>query len=105
DGAVLAPALAGTTTPEVRVESRPSVPNNQTDVDPGTQGEWDFAVTFPSGGGSQFYRMVITNSLGTKLQALEATSQPARVDTAATKLVYTTAPVSVQAGTCAGPFT
>jgi len=105
NGAVLAPALTGTTNSEVRVESRPSVPTNQVDVDPGEQGEWDFAIAFPAGGGSQYYRMVITDSLGTRVQALESTTAPAQADTAATKLVYTTSAVSVQAGTCAGPFT
>ncbi|HVE88026.1 MAG TPA: hypothetical protein VND93_34450, partial [Myxococcales bacterium] len=104
NGAVVSPVLSGTSANEVRVESRPSLPASQVDVNPGGQGEWDFALAFPSGGGTQYYRMVVTDSLGTRLGALEVTTTPARADTAATKLAFTTAAFTVPAGACSGPL-
>jgi hypothetical protein len=104
NGAVVAPVLSGTSVPEVRVETRPSFPDNQADVDPGQQGEWDFALLFPPGGGTFYYRMVFTSSLGTKLSPLEVTTAAARADTAATRLAFVTAPLTVAAGACSGPL-
>ena len=105
DGARLSRWLTGTTLDETFVEARPSIPTNQQDVASGQQAEWDFAVTLPTGGGTYYYRLVITDAAGSKTGNLESVSAPARADTAATQLVFTTSAQSLAAGSCSAVAT
>jgi hypothetical protein len=105
NGGVVPAVLTGTTRPQVFVETRPNVPTAQVDVLAGDQGEWDFALRFPSSGGSHHYRLVITDGAGARLGVVETVTVVARGDTAASQLAFASAPQTRAAGACSAPVT
>ena len=101
----MTPGLTGTSVAGTHVESRPSLAKNEVDLASGQQGEWDFALKFPSTGGTHFYRFILTDRNGARLAPLEGMAAIPWADTVTSKLVFTHPMIVAVAGACTGPLT
>lgn len=103
NGDTITALLSATTAPQVHVEARPSVPTNQTDVAADGVAEWSFTVVAP-GGGTEYYRLVLTDSAGTRIGGVHAYPTVASITIGGppAAVAFGTIAQTVVAGACSG---